>query len=303
MTVEQTLCGRTLRYQPLTARTPDGLCISVQDHGRPNIGGRDILFIHGFSQSSLCWLKQVSGRLRDCHRLVTYDMRGHGASDKPLDPVFYRDPERWADEVQSVIDCAGLHRPIIVCWSYAGRVALDFLGKAGGAAISGLVMVASTSTAEPYVLGPATPKLRAMTSAADLVENVAAVRALLDACSPSPLPGEEFGLMLGYNLLVPVPVRLAMTGRDADYSATLAALDVPVLAIHGAQDSINLLAMSEYSLSQARDGTLRLYEHSGHLPFWDENARFDSDLLAFAGSLGQSSSLGDLSPPSAGVFS
>lgn len=284
MTVEQTFCGRTLRYRPLTAQTRDGLSISVQDHGGSQTG-HDILFIHGFSQSSLAWLKQVTGPLRDAHRLVTYDLRGHGASDKPSCADFYRDPARWADEVRAVIAAAELDRPIIVCWSYAGRIALDFLGQVGGQAISGLVKVASTSCATAAVLGPATAKLRAMTSATDLAENIAAVQGLLDASTVAPLPADERALMLGYNLLTPVCVRLAMSGREADYAEVLRSLDVPLLAIHGAQDQVNLPAMSAYSVAHAQRAACHIYEESGHLPFWEESGRFDRDLRRFADSI------------------
>jgi non-heme chloroperoxidase len=56
--------------------------ISAQDWGNPD--GPEILFIHGFSQSHLSWIKQVtnSDLAKEFH-MVTYDLRGHGNSDKP----------------------------------------------------------------------------------------------------------------------------------------------------------------------------------------------------------------------------
>jgi non-heme chloroperoxidase len=38
-------------FKAVSVKTPDGLTISAQDWGNPN--GPEILFIHGFSQSSL----------------------------------------------------------------------------------------------------------------------------------------------------------------------------------------------------------------------------------------------------------
>ena len=46
------------RFKPVSVKTPDGLTISAQDWGNPN--GPEILFIHGFSQSHLSWIKQVA---------------------------------------------------------------------------------------------------------------------------------------------------------------------------------------------------------------------------------------------------
>ena len=282
--IELELCGRQLRYQPLTATTPDGVVLSILDHIPPEPlpdGARDILFIHGFSQSSLSWLKQTTGPLRYHHRLVTYDVRGHGSSDKPLEPEYYRDSRRWADEVETVISAAGLDRPVIVCWSYSGRIALDYLSHHGDNAISGLVMIAATSTVKDGVLGPATPSLRQIATAPDCAANLAATRDFLGLCTTAPLPADEFALMLGFNLMVPVAVRSAMSGRPADYDDVLAAIEVPVLAIHGEGDPINTPAMSEYTVAHCRNTRLSLFPATGHLPFWEQPARFDAELGAF----------------------
>ena len=45
------------RFKAVSVNTPDGLTISAQDWGNPN--GPEILFIHGFSQASLSWQRQV----------------------------------------------------------------------------------------------------------------------------------------------------------------------------------------------------------------------------------------------------
>ena len=66
-------------------RTPDGVDISVREWGNPE--GWPILFVHGLAQSHLSFLPQFASELADRHRLVAYDLRGHGESAKPLDPV------------------------------------------------------------------------------------------------------------------------------------------------------------------------------------------------------------------------
>ncbi len=277
------MLGRSARYQPRTVETPDGVRVAVQDW-LPMLrsdGGRDILFLHGFSQSHLCWLKQVCGPLGETHRLVTYDLRGHGDSDKPVSADAYRSSLGWAQELDAVIAGLGLDNPIIVAWSYAGRVVFDYLGHFGDSAIDGVVLVAATSIADPEYLGPATPALRRMATATTLVENIAATRHLLEICSVTPLPPEELAFMLAYNMIAPVAVRAAMGGREAAYTPILAALNCPLLAIHGACDVINLPAMAHFSASGARNGRAVIYEATGHLPFWEQPERFDADLDEF----------------------
>jgi non-heme chloroperoxidase len=62
-----------------------GVQLHVIEAGNP--GGRPILFIHGISQSSLAWSRQLDSELARDHRLVAMDLRGHGLSDKPRDPT------------------------------------------------------------------------------------------------------------------------------------------------------------------------------------------------------------------------
>ena len=69
--------------------------------GTGNPQGQSVLFIHGFSQCSLCWSRQLDSDLADDYRLVAMDMRGHGGSDRPRDG--YDDTRLWADDVACVI--------------------------------------------------------------------------------------------------------------------------------------------------------------------------------------------------------
>jgi predicted alpha/beta hydrolase len=75
------------KYKPISVNTPDGLTISAQEWG--NTTGPEILFIHGFSQSYMSWMRQFNSDLAKEFHIVTYDLRGHGNSDKPLDPKYY----------------------------------------------------------------------------------------------------------------------------------------------------------------------------------------------------------------------
>ena len=97
-----------------------GVRLHAREWGNPE--GPPIVFIHGWSQSDLCWLKQVHGDLARRFRMVTFDLRGHGLSEKPAGPEHYGDGQAWADDLAAVIDQTGLERPILVAWSYGGYV-------------------------------------------------------------------------------------------------------------------------------------------------------------------------------------
>ena len=273
--------GRPLDYEKLQVRTPDGLDIAGQDwwrHGSEPKG--EILFVHGFSQAHEAFLKQTTSPLAHRLRMVTYDLRGHGESAKPLEAHYYRESIRWANELRAVIDKAALKRPVLVAWSYGGRVALDYLTAYGDRQIRGLVMVNATANSSPDLVGTAIGVLKQMTSADELVA-LDGTRALLKECVANPLPPDELEFMLAYNTQVPAQIRSHLAGRLADYEATLKSLKVPALVIHGRQDRINTPAMATYTANLIPNADLKFYEEAAHMPFWESAERFNADLAAF----------------------
>ena len=140
------------KFRPFTVQTPDGVRISAQEWGNPN--GAEILFIHGFSQSHLSWSRQVTSELANNFRMITYDIRGHGESDKPLDQAYYKDHKPWAEELKAMIDGAKLKQPVLVGWSYGGRIIAEYLMEYGDKSIAGINFVAAFTRVVPEFLGP-----------------------------------------------------------------------------------------------------------------------------------------------------
>ena len=60
----------------------DGVKIHYEVHG----AGPPLLLTHGYSSTSGMWQGQIAA-LSKHHKLVLWDMRGHGQSDYPEDPV------------------------------------------------------------------------------------------------------------------------------------------------------------------------------------------------------------------------
>ena len=67
-----------------SVRGGGGLRLHVREWGRAD--GPPILFIHGLSQSHLCWARQYQSFLAEEFRLVACDLRGHGMSEAPPGP-------------------------------------------------------------------------------------------------------------------------------------------------------------------------------------------------------------------------
>ncbi|HSV00965.1 MAG TPA: alpha/beta hydrolase, partial [Roseiarcus sp.] len=233
--------------------TPDRLTIAAGEWGNPD--GQEILFLHGYMQSSLSWLRQLSDpALADKFRMIAYDLRGHGASDKPPEKARYADGRLWADEAAAVIVAANLRRPVLVAWSYSGRVVSDYVRYHGLGPIAGVNFVDAVTKSAPELVGP-DYKLIAATFSGD----IEATRAFLSACfltKPSP---DDFETMLAFNMACPAAVRSHLMSRPPNSGDMLARLTVPALVTHGAGDRIILPAMSEFTASAAPNAKLSLY--------------------------------------------
>ncbi len=260
--------------------SPDGLVLAGYEHG--NRHGPEILFIHGFSQCSLCWNNQFSSpALAKDFRLIAFDIRGHGASEKPADVSRYAEDRLFADDVHSVMEAYNLRRPVLVGWSYAGRIVEDYAEAYGTSRIAGISYVCARTNNDPAYNGPGTEFLGDM-SGNDLDANIRATRAFVRACyekQPSP---EEFETVFDYNMRVPPGIRAAHLGRPASDGGILAKLDVPVLVTQGSEDKLVLRGLGELTARVVPGARLSIYDGIGHAPFAEDAARFNRELAEFA---------------------
>jgi non-heme chloroperoxidase len=266
-------------YKPIAVESKDGLAIAAQDWGNP--AGPEILFIHGFMQSHLSWSRQTTSALAREFRMVTYDLRGHGNSEKPLEREHYRSGKAWADELATVIRAAGLKRPVLVGWSYAGRVMADYLDAYGGGAIAGINFVNARTNSDPSFAGAFSSRHLTDLVAEDLATRIAATRTFLHACFSRQPSQDEFETMLAFNMMVPREVRSAMSGREFDGDAIFRRLTVPVLMTFGTADKILTLEGARHAAAVIPDARLSLYDGIGHAPFWEDTPRFNAELAEF----------------------
>ena len=158
--------------------------------GRPRRAGRSCSSTAGRS-ASCAGRGRSPARSPSDFRIVTFDLRGHGMSEKPLDAEHYLDARLWADDLARG-DRAG--------WRSSGRCSsrgptaasssTDYLRAYGEAAIAGVDLVggavllhadASTTSARGCSRTPATR------CGPDLPTNIAAIRRFLRACTARPL--------------------------------------------------------------------------------------------------------------------
>jgi non-heme chloroperoxidase len=246
--------------------------------------GPAILFVHGWSQCDMCWEAQVRGPLAERFRMVTFDNRGHGMSDKPLDGGCYADERMWADDLAAVIEQTGLDRPVLVAWSYGGFIVGDYVRAYGDAAIAGINLVGGAVLLRPPSfehIGPGFLENVMGASAPDLRTNIDSIQRFLRSCTARPLPDELWSAALCWNMAVPAAVRGALVARDIDDTDVYSRLSVPVLATHGRDDIIVLPSMTEHLLRHCGSAVGSWYDGVGHMPFVEATERFNLELAAF----------------------
>jgi pimeloyl-ACP methyl ester carboxylesterase len=257
----------------------DGLKLAAYDVG--NADGAEILFIHGFSQCSQCWERQFGDpQLNRRFRLTAFDIRGHGASEKPSDPRRYAEDRQFAEDVNSVMDALGLKRPVLVGWSYAGRIVEDYLEAYGTARLAGINFVCARTNNQSEFVGPGNDHLVGMTGA-DPSANLEATRQFVRACFAKEQPPSTIEQAVAYNMLVPADIRAAHLSRPPSDGAVLPKIDVPVLVTQGNQDLLVSKGLGELTAALIPGAKLSMYQGVGHTPFVEDTARFNRELAEF----------------------
>ncbi len=266
--------------EPLEIRTRDGLTLFGEVQGPA--GAPEILFIHGLRQSRLSWERQLSDPALAGFRIATFDLRGHGDSDKPAALAAYSDPDVWADDIVAVIRTAGLRRPVLVGWSLGGFVTGAYIRKYGGSAISGVNLVDAVTKLSPDLLTESAGRFTKRCTSHDLAERTAATAEFLLECFHAPPAEAELRAMLVVNGMTARAVNEGFIGTDVtDLEPVFARYGGPVLLTHGVHDKLVRVAMSERIKALNPRNRLSLFENSGHSPFYEEPARYNRELAAF----------------------
>lgn len=241
----------------------------------------EIVFVHGLRQSRLSWQRQWSAPQLQSLRMMRFDLRGHGDSDKPDEPARYANLDLWADDLAAALDAAQMRRPMLVGWSLGAWAIGGFLRRYPNRPVQALNLVSGVLKFSPGLLTPLAGQFARSTSSANLAERAAASVEFLRACFAQPPAQAELERMLLVNGMTPRAVNLGLTQPGApDLDATWKSFAGPVLLTHGGRDQLVQLAMSQHFRRLNPKAQLSLYPRSGHSAFFEEPARFNRELLA-----------------------
>lgn len=270
-----------------TVEGAGGVPLSVVTAGDP--ASPPILLIHGFGQSHYSFVHQLNSDLADDNFLVTFDLRGHGASGKPWDAEDYSEHTVWAEDVAAVVSATGIERPVVVAWSYGTMIAMDYIREHGIGDIAGIILTGGQGGLKPLRMpGSDDPdmaelgEIRVLQQSPDLADNIRAGERVIDLLTASPLPERERELFRSLGLMVPAYVRRAMVHRTLDNQDLVDRLSLPVLFALGQEDNPFQLEDAAGLAASRENMSLTVYEGAGHSVFIEQPQRFNAELRRFA---------------------
>jgi pimeloyl-ACP methyl ester carboxylesterase len=277
---------------------PDGARLFAEEVGPES--RRGVVFLHGSALRTDVWHYQMAG-LGD-HRLIFFDLRGHGRSQPKGDSEFSL--RTLVGDLEAVIEEAGLDEVVIAGHSVGGMVALqlccdrpEFLDDP----IKGLVLVNSTygPGAETVIGGSAVARLeRATRRPFDYLgtkhEYLQRLRKIvrpsdtlflavaIAAFGPSPSASQvDFTYDMTSDTKADVIFDLIKSYRDHDVGARLGDITVPALVIGGTHDHLTVADASEHMAAHLPKAELKMFDRCGHMSMLERHREFNTVVTSF----------------------
>jgi len=246
----------------------NGVNIYYEVHG----DGPLLILTHGYSSTSQMWQGQVAALSRH-HKLVLWDMRGHGRSDYPEDPAAYSEAATVGD-IEALLDEVGARRAIVGGLSLGGYMSLAFY-RAHPGRVAALLVIDTGPGFKKDDAREAWNK-RAFDTAARYEREGLAVLKSLSRERSEVTHRDARGLALA--------ARGMLTQRDASVIETLPMINVPSLIVVGADDT-PFLAASDYMAAKIPGATKVVIPAAGHAVNIDQPQAFIDAVLPFLDAL------------------
>jgi len=246
----------------------NGVKIYYEVHG----DGPPLILTHGYSSTSAMWQGQVAALSRQ-HKLVLWDMRGHGQSDYPEDPAAYSEALTVGD-IAALLDEVGAKTAIVGGLSLGGYMSLAFY-RAHPERVAALLIIDT---------GPGFKKddareawnRRAFDTAERFEREGLAVLQSASRERSTVSHRDATGLARA--------ARGMLTQRDARVIELLPDIKVPSLIVVGADDT-PFLAASDYMAAKIPGAKKVVIPAAGHAVNIDQPRAFIDTVLPFLNSL------------------
>ncbi|HEX2535835.1 MAG TPA: alpha/beta hydrolase [Chitinophagaceae bacterium] len=267
------------------AVTGDDVRLSYKDYGQ----GRPVVLIHGWPLSKDMWEYQIDDLVNAGLRVIKYDRRGFGKSDKPWNGYDY---DTLTGDLNVLMETLDLRDAVLVGFSMGGGEVVRYLSRYGSERVSRIVLLSSVT---PFLAKtPGNDEGVDQSVIADMMESMKEDRIrFLDEFGkqffsvglmnhPVSTPLLEYYRALASVALPRAMQQCALSFAQTDFRADLQAVQVPTLIIHGDNDkTVPIEASSARTAELIRGSRFVVYEGAPHGLFYTHRKRLNSDLIAF----------------------
>lgn len=254
--------------------------------------GRPIVLIHGWPLSGESFQRNISAFTSAGHRVITYDRRGFGRSDKPRDGYDY---DTLSADLRDLVVQLDLHNAVLLGFSMGGGEVARYIGRHGTDRLAGAVLSSSIC-----------PALALTDDNPDGAMPMSAFKEMAQQCADDH-PGfvDQFTTAFFSNddgvtvdegtrqeaLSValqsdPRAASLTIEAWATDFREDCSRIDVPLLVLHGNGDQNVPLAASSQRLSAIVDDVrLRIIEGGTHGLNISHQREWEQAILEFVDSL------------------
>jgi pimeloyl-ACP methyl ester carboxylesterase len=249
----------------------DGVKIHYEVHG----DGPPLILTHGYSSTSAMWQGQVAA-LSKHHRLILWDMRGHGQSDYPDDPKAYSEALTVGD-IAALLDTVGARQAIVGGLSLGGYMSLAFY-RAHPERVSALLIIDTgpgfkkDDAREVWNKRARDTAERFERDGLDVLKGASRERSTVSHRDATGLARAARGML---------------TQRDARVIEVLPEIKVPSLVVVGAEDT-PFLAASDYMAAKIPGAKKAVIPAAGHAVNIDQPQAFIEAVLPFLDGLPKS---------------
>jgi pimeloyl-ACP methyl ester carboxylesterase len=267
------------------ANTSETVKISYEDYGE----GDPVILIHGWPLSKEMWEYQLEPLVDSGFRVIAYDRRGFGQSDRPWKGYDY---DSLTDDLYQIIQQLYLTNVTLVGFSMGGGEVARYFTRYGGENVSKVILVSSIL---PFMQKTDdNPEGLEKEKTDDMMNSVKRDRiSFLDDFGkqffgvnllnhPASAPLREYYRTLAAFASPRATQECMKSFSTTDLRKDTQAISVPTLIIHGADDKIVPLETggNKAATLVARNNFV-VYENAPHGLFYTHKDRLNMDVVSF----------------------
>jgi pimeloyl-ACP methyl ester carboxylesterase len=251
--------------------------LAVEESGG---GGLPVLLIHGNSFCRGVFRNQMQGQIAKDHRLIAFDLPGHGQSSNATNPKRSYTRPGLADAAVELLDKLDVKEAVIFGWSLGGHIGIEMIPRfpgMRGLMVSGAPPVRNNQMSQGFN----TSAHRGFAGQRELSE--ADIDAFVQGIfGESAEPFLRDAVARSDGRFRERLFEAARAGEGVDQRLIVESSPVPIAVVNGGADPfVNLDYFDAVAYANLWEGCCHRLNGLGHAPFWEAPQDFDPVLARF----------------------